>query len=63
MICCQQSKAHINAYEEEIALILKILKKMIAQGFDHQKGAIFGFGKNAAKDTDKNVVEICEISE
>lgn len=35
---------------------------MIAEGFDHQKGGIFGFGKNAAKDTDKNVVKISKMS-
>ena len=36
---------------------------MIADGFDHQRGAIFGFGKNAMKDTAENVVKICDMSE
>ena len=33
---------------------------MIAEGFDHQRGAIFGFGENAMKDTAKNV-KICDM--
>ena len=31
---------------------------MFADGFEHQKGAIFGFGKNASSDTPKNVAKI-----
>ena len=35
--------------------------KMIAKGYEHQKGGIFGFGKK--KYTDTNVVKMCDMSE
>ena len=34
---------------------------MIAEGYGHQKGGIFGFGKK--KYTDTNVVKMCDMSE
>ena len=36
---------------------------MIAEGFDHQKGSVFGFVKNSGKDTDKNIVKIRDLSD
>ena len=34
---------------------------MIAEGYEHQKGGIFGFGKK--KYTDTNVNKMCDMSE
>ena len=34
---------------------------MFADGFEHQKGAIFGFGKNATSDTANHVAKICSM--
>ena len=39
------------------------MMKMIAEGFDHQKGAIYGFGKNKSIDTVTDVVKICSLTE
>ena len=36
---------------------------MFAEGFGHQKGAIFGFGKVTTKDINKNVTKICNTKE
>ncbi len=62
-ILLQSLEVHINTYKDEIKLLIKIIMKMIAEGFDHQKGAIFGFGKNKSKDTDTDVVKICSLTE
>ena len=61
-ILLQSLEVYINTYGNEIQLLLKILMKMIAEGFDHQKGAIFGFGENKSKETDKNVVKVCSLT-
>ena len=44
-------KESIDNYKEEITVLLKIALKLFADGFSHQKGAIFGFGPNAEGDT------------
>ena len=61
-ILLQSLEDHINTYQDEIKLLIKILMKMIAESFDHQKEAIFGFGINKAKDTDTDVVKICALT-
>ena len=35
---------------------------MFADGFEHQKGAIFRFGKNASSDIPKNVAKISTMN-
>ena len=55
-------ETYIHSYSEEIIVLIRILLKMFADGFGHQKGAIFGFGKSAAEDTHKNVAKICTMS-
>ena len=41
----------IENYSHEIAQLLTLSLKKFAAGFALQKGAIFGFGDNAEKDT------------
>ena len=40
----------IEVYQENIKILLKVALKMFAEGFAHQKGAIFGFGPNQDSD-------------
>ncbi|XP_066926157.1 uncharacterized protein [Clytia hemisphaerica] len=47
---------NINKYPKEIEKIIRIALEKFAEGFHHQKGAIFGFGKNA--DDETNVFKI-----
>ena len=49
-------------YSEEVTVLLKIMLKSFADGFAHQKGAIFGFGETADKPTEKNVAKICTMT-
>ena len=42
-----------NSYESSVCTIVQILLKKFAEGFAHQKGAIFGFGKQKDEDTNK----------
>ena len=42
---------NIKQYSDEIVSILKLALKMFADGFAVQKGAIFGFGKQAEDQT------------
>ena len=41
----------IQVYPTEISSLISQAKEMMAEGFSHQKGAIFGFGDNADADT------------
>eukprot|EP00111_Clytia_hemisphaerica_P003054 TCONS_00008661-protein len=43
----QSLQENINKYPKEIEKIIRIALEKFAEGFHHQKGAIFGFGKNA----------------
>ena len=49
-------------YAEEVKVLLQILLKSFADGFAHQKGAIFGFRDKAAEPTDKNDAKICAMT-
>ena len=41
----------LEMYPREIRKLVRICLKRFAEGFSHQKGAIFGFGPGADKDT------------
>ena len=47
----------VLSYPEETACLLKILKRMVAEGLHHQKGAIFSFGSSANAETSQNVLK------
>ena len=49
-------------YSAEVTSILELALSMFVYGFDYQKGAIFGFGPSAAKDTG-NVLKISDVDE
>ena len=40
-----------ETYEKEVVQLLNIMVPKLAEGFSNQRGAIFGFGPNADKDT------------
>ena len=60
-VLIQTLQSYIEEYTSEIIPLVRILLKMFANGFEHQKGAIIGFGKNARKETSKNVAKICAM--
>ena len=47
----EKLKDMMQVYDSEIKTILILAMKMFADGFDHQRGAIFNFGPSAEKDT------------
>ena len=51
----------LEMYPREIRKLVRICLKRFAEGFSHQKGAIFGFGPDADKDTG-TVMKISEAS-
>ena len=61
-ILVQTLQSYTEEYAQEITSLVRILLKMFADGFEHQKGAIFGFGKNASSDTPKNVAKISTMN-
>ena len=54
-------KQTLEMYPGEIRKLVRICLKRFAEGFSHQKGAIFGFGPDADKDTG-TVMKISEAS-
>ena len=40
----------ISSYKDEILILMRLALKMFAEGFAHQKGAIFGFGPTEKND-------------
>ena len=60
-ILLETLQTYINLYANEVTVLVRILLKMFADGFEHQKGAIFGLGKSTTKETDKTVVKICNM--
>ena len=61
-ILVQTLQSYTDEYAQEITSLVRILLKMFADEFEHQKGAIFGFGKNASSDTPKNVAKISTMN-
>ena len=45
-------------YSNEVHALINFLLKMFAEGLEYQKGAIFGFGESAIKDTPQHVAKI-----
>ena len=62
-ILLETLQTYINLYANEVTVLVRILLKMFADGFEHQKGVIFGFRKSAIRETDKIVVKICNMEE
>ena len=55
-------KESTQMYQSEVEKLLGLALKMFAEGFDHQKGAIFGFGPSAEKETG-SVLKISTVDE
>ena len=51
---------NMQQHREEVIKLLSVAMRMFAEGFSHQKGAIFGFGPQANTDT-KNVLKIATV--
>ena len=53
----------VNQHKKEVVCLVKILINKIAEGLNHQKGAIFSFGKPKDEETGKNVVKFANVSD
>ena len=61
-IILESLQSFTQLYSNEVQVLIKILLKMFAEGLKYQKGAIFGFGEYAVKNTPQHVAKISEMN-
>ena len=59
---CEAIEECSKMYRDEITALMKIIISKIADGFDVQRGAIFGFGTHAEDDTG-SLVKVSDATE